>query len=107
MVKKFKSYLNESKIKTPKQWVIQYMENMIDNGEMNRKEFGKYRYNTWKEFFKGAVQGAYYWSEELEEPSLSFEEEERRGKIRKGILKLKDSGFTEEKKLFKKALKDR
>ncbi len=106
---KFHNYLIEIKIKTPKQWVKEYMENMIDNGDIIRSaDFNdnEYFYKTWKDFFKGAVNGAYDWSEVLWNAGQTFEEEKRIDRVRDGILKMKDSGFAQEKKIFKQRRKE-
>jgi hypothetical protein len=101
---KFKAYLRESR-KTPKDWVAEYMENMFDNGDVNSKEFGKYRYNSWKEFFRAAVGGAYDWSEDLY--SAGNSNDPKIHSFRDRIKKVKDSGFSQDKKYFKQKIKER
>ena len=72
---------------------------MFDNDEVMALEFGKFKYPTWKDFFQGAKDGAYYWSEELQLPSMTYEQDVKVNKIRDGILKLK-GGHAADKKLF-------
>lgn len=74
---------------------------MFENGDVEYVEWGKFRFETWKDFFNGARNGAYDWSEDLEQPGLSYEQEQKINKIRGGILKLRDTKFSADKKLFK------
>jgi hypothetical protein len=80
----------QAKTKTSKQYLTQYIDNMFDNNDVVSLEFGDYRYKTWKDFFQAAKNGAYDWSEELQDD-----------KVRDGILKIKDRAFAADKKLFK------
>ena len=99
---RFFSYLSEEKTKSPKQWVIDYMENMIDNGDIESEAaFGKgFRFKTWKDFFQSAKDGAYDWSEDLWKTGMGYEEEKLISDLREKILKVKDSGFSQEKKIW-------
>lgn len=100
-MKTYRQIIEAEKIKKPKQWVADYLENMIDNGDIEAYEFKELMYKTWKDFFQAAVNGAYDWSEDLEGPSKSHEEQAKVDKIRNGIKKVKDSGFAADKKTFK------
>ena len=90
---RLEKYLTE-KMRTSKQYVVDYMENMMDNDETDE-------YKTWKEFFQSAKNGAYDWSEDLWKPGMNHAEETKVNKVRDGILKVKDTGFSQEKKIFK------
>ena len=93
---KLKQYLNEAKKKTPKKWVADFMENMFDNRE--------HTHLTWKEFFERAVDGAYYWSEDLYDSKKDNHVEI--DAFRDRIRKVSSSGFSKDKKFFNTQYKD-
>jgi len=93
-------------MRTPKQYVKDYMENMIDNGDIEAEEWGEPKYKTWKDFFQAARKGAYDWSEDLSFTGMNFKQEEKITKLRDKILKVPDSGFSQEKKIFNKRRKN-
>jgi hypothetical protein len=77
--------------KKPKDWVADYMTNMIDNGDtviVADFEDG-YKYPTWADFFDAARRGAHDWVE-------------GKSDLQDKILKVKDSRFfAAKKKRFK------
>jgi hypothetical protein len=107
---KFKNYITEARKPTPKWWVQSYMDNMFDNGDVENKEFGKYRYKDWKDFFESAKKGAYDWSEDLytnwKYYGFSSDDNWEIDKYRDKILKVSPGGFSKYKKIFLLRRKD-
>jgi len=73
--------------KTPKDYVKDYMENMFNDGVHEE-------YKTWKDFFQAAKNGAYDWSEELDNNTQKV------NIFRDKILKVSPSSFSKDKKYF-------